>query len=114
MSYTHFFDPTILFPSALRRKPLRAVFAGEAIKHFAIGLFAVFEPIYILLVLRGHDIAHPYSFVFLYYGVLHVTFGFTAFLGARLVSRFGFRKLTLVSMPFLLGHFAFLFLARQN
>lgn len=108
------FDPLFLVPRAIRRNPLRAVYAGEAIRHFGVGLFSIFEPAYLFLVFRDAGYPHPAAWVFLYYAALFLLFGAASVFAVRLIPRFGFRALTLMSLGFFFLYFSALFQARTT
>ncbi|OHA48224.1 MAG: hypothetical protein A2991_03270 [Candidatus Terrybacteria bacterium RIFCSPLOWO2_01_FULL_58_14] len=109
----HVFDPAFLVPSVIRRSPMRAVYAGEAIRHFGVGLFAIFEPVYLYIVFRDAHFVHPVAWVLLFYAAFYALFGVLAVVATRFIPRYGFRFLTLVSLLFFFLYFVALFLARE-
>jgi MFS family permease len=114
MSWISSLDPTTYVPSLLRRKPIRAVYAADAMRNFAVGLFSIFEPVYLYTIFQTFRFPHPASFVFLYYGVLYVSFAYLSLITTRFLSRVGFRVFALVSVPFLLGYYGALLSSERD
>lgn len=113
MAHYHVFDPSIVAPSTLRRKPIRAAYLGEGIRHFAVGLFAIFEPVYLYKLFDAHGYSPPAAFTLIFYVILFLCFPLLGVFIVRIIPRFGFSKLVVVSTVFLAAHYAFLFVAQE-
>ena len=78
--------------SYLFKKESRLFFVGVAIRHLAIGMIGIFEPIYIYLAF-GKSLTYTMIFFATSYGL----FGLLAVFGGRIMAKFGIKKTILVS-----------------
>lgn len=88
----------------------RAYFATAA-RNFGVSMIAIFEPLYLIKILRNHGVAHEITLVLLYFGVIFLFYGLLCPLGARLASRYGLKTVILVSAPFLFAYYTALLYA---
>lgn len=105
---------TVLLPGALRRRPVNAVVIAETIRNFGLGLFTIFEPAYLYLLFRDLGSATPAVWPFFFYAGTFTLYSVLAVVSSRLVPRFGFRTLAIVSSLFLIVHYGALYLSRTE
>ncbi len=98
-----------VFPDNMRR----AYFA-IATRHFGIAMIAVFEPLYILNILKEHNIPGGLPLVMVYFGVIFLFLALLMPFGARLASRVGLRAVILASVPFMFAYYTALFFANDD
>lgn len=91
---------------------MRVLYVGEALRTFAVGLIAVFEPIYLYLIFQQHHFAVPAAWVLLYYAVVYVLYVPLALLAVRIIYRLSFRFAVSLSFFALFFYYPALFLAR--
>lgn len=82
------------------RREINELYISVTIKHIALGLVAVFEPIYIYLHFGGSILP-----TLLYFGVIYIGFGLLTPLAGYVVSKIGIKRSILISIPFIIVYF---------
>lgn len=102
----------ILLTNAFAGRRIRVLYVGEALRTFAVGLIAVFEPIYLYLIFKQYLFSVPAAWVLLYYAFVYVLYVPLALLAVRLIYRLSFRFAVSLSFLAIFLYYPALFLAR--
>lgn len=95
-----------LFPHALSRQ-VKGLYESVAIMDLALAMVMIFEPIYL------YSIGSSIPQILLFYLVVYIGYFALIPFGARFARRYGYEKAMMVSSPFLIGLYVFLFAAKD-
>jgi len=87
----------------LRNRELGELYASVAIRAFAFALIGVFIPVYL------YQLGYSFTTIFLFYGVLGLVTAVFSLISAKVFSKIGLKHCMLISMPFLIILFMFLY-----
>ncbi len=95
--------PSFSFFKFILNRELTELYASIALRFFALSMISIFLPIYLLKELNLSIYTVMYFFI-----VFSIFFALSAFIGAKIAARIGFKHIILLSVPFLIAHFLLL------
>ena len=87
----------------LKNRELNELYVSIALRSFALALSGVFIPVYF------YKLGYSLTTIFLFYGILGLVTAFFSLASVKVFSKVGLKHCILISMPFLIILFAFLY-----
>ncbi len=87
----------------LKNKELKELYMSIAVRAFAFSLAGIFVPIYL------YQLGYSFTMIFLFYGVLGLVTAISSLVSVKVFSKFGLKHCMLISLPFLIIFFSFLY-----